>query len=274
MLALTVPPSALAADVLLAQVTYSGGLDPSPPAPPGGWTRLRQEVLGGRATSAVYLRVAVAGDAGTTVTFRHSDNRYPMVGGIVAYSGVSTGNPVDVTGLAAQTSATARTPSVTTATTNTLLVHFLTKVEDDLPAPSGTTGRWGARSEDGGNDWYAIRAFDVPFPGSGTGPVHQTTSATNLATPWTVQTVALRRDPGTPSAALSWTPSSSSWASGYRLERSAGGAVQSTRTVTSAGTASATEGPLVNGVTYTFRLWAHRGAWVSPDVTTTLTPSC
>ena len=130
------------------------------------------------------------------------------------------------------------------------------------------------RSEDGGNDRYGIRASDVPFPGSGAGPVHQTTSATNLATPWTVQTVALRRDPGTPSAALSWTPTSSSWASGYRLERSAGGAVQSTRTVTSAGTSSATEGPLVNGVTYTFRLWAYRGAWVSPDVTTTLTPSC
>ena len=50
--------------------------------------------------------------------------------------------------------------------------------------------------------------------------------------------------------------------------------MQSTRTVTSAGTASTTEGPLVNGVTYTFRLWAHRGSWVSPDVTTTLAPSC
>ena len=86
--------------------------------------------------------------------------------------------------------------------------------------------------------------------------------------------MALRHAPGTPSAGLTWTPSPDSWATGYRLERSGNGAVQSTRTLTPAGTASTTEGPLVNGVPYAFRLWAHRGTWVSTAVTATLTPSC
>ncbi len=50
--------------------------------------------------------------------------------------------------------------------------------------------------------------------------------------------------------------------------------MQSTRTVTSAGTAGTTEEPLVNGVAHTSRLWAYHGSWVSRDATATLIPSC
>jgi hypothetical protein len=40
------------------------------------------------------------------------------------------------------------------------------------------------------------------------------------------------------------------------------------------GTTTVTDPGLVNGTTYTYRVWTYRGSWVSPDVTTTLTPSC
>jgi hypothetical protein len=50
--------------------------------------------------------------------------------------------------------------------------------------------------------------------------------------------------------------------------------VQTTRSLTPIGTTGTSEGPLSNGVTYTFRLWAHQGAWRSPAAATTLTPAC
>lgn len=40
------------------------------------------------------------------------------------------------------------------------------------------------------------------------------------------------------------------------------------------GTTTVTDPGLVNGTTYTYRIWAYRGSWVSPSVTTTLTPNC
>ena len=85
--------------------------------------------------------------------------------------------------------------------------------------------------------------------------------------------MALRQAPGTPSAVLSWTPSPSSWADGYRGERVVGGTVQRSSTLPM-GTTTVTDTGLVNGTTYTYRLWAYRGSWVSTVQTTTLTPSC
>ena len=40
------------------------------------------------------------------------------------------------------------------------------------------------------------------------------------------------------------------------------------------GTTTAADAYLVNGTTYSYRVWAYRGAWVSTAATTTLTPSC
>ncbi len=97
-------------------------------------------------------------------------------------------------------------------------------------------------------------------------------TSTSLA--WVAHTVALRPALGPPSAALTWTAGPSTWATGYRLERSVGGRVQATATVTPIGTTSAADGTLVNGTTYAFRLWAYRGTRISTSVTATLTPSC
>jgi len=51
------------------------------------------------------------------------------------------------------------------------------------------------------------------------------------------------------------------------------GTVQATGAVPF-GTTTITDANLVNGTVYSYRVWAHRGAWVSPAVTTTLIPTC
>jgi hypothetical protein len=79
---------------------------------------------------------------------------------------------------------------------------------------------------------------------------------------------------GTPTANLTWTASPSSWASGYQLERLVSGSLEATETVTPISATSTTDGLLVNGTPYSYRLWAYSGAWTSPAVTTGFTPSC
>jgi hypothetical protein len=86
--------------------------------------------------------------------------------------------------------------------------------------------------------------------------------------------VVLRPAFGNPSAALSWTASTSSGAGGYQLERLVGGTVQTATTVTPVSATSTSSGPLVDGTAYTFRLRTYYGTWTSPDVTVGLTPSC
>lgn len=123
-------------------------------------------------------------------------------------------------------------------------------------------------------DAEGATAGDEAFAGPGTTPSRTSTSPIDFDSEWVAQTVVLRRVAGTPSVSLAWTASPSSWATGYRLERVVGGTVQSTRTVSPTGTSVTTEGPLVSGTAYTFRLRAYRGTWTSSEATTTTTPTC
>jgi hypothetical protein len=37
---------------------------------------------------------------------------------------------------------------------------------------------------------------------------------------------------------------------------------------------SITDGPLTNGATYSYRVWAYFGSWKSPEATVSITPTC
>ena len=262
-------------DVLVAQVGNKGGGTATLTAP-AGWTSIRRDTAmrsgnTPQVTSALFWRVVVAGEP-SSATFT-TTSTVDMVGGIAAYRGVSTAAPVDVSDVRTGTSTTATTPSVTTTVAHTMLVDFTAKWQDELPAPAGTQQRWKRMSSaDTAN--FGISAGDVTFAGTGATPTRNAASSTGYSSEWLAQTIALRPVPQQPAAGLAWTASPSTWATGYQLERSAGGTVQETRSLTPVGTTTATEGPLTNGVTYTFRLWAYRGSWVSTAATTTLTPSC
>jgi hypothetical protein len=272
-LLLPTPPGTSAGDLLVAQVSNWGG--PAALTPPAGWNLIRRDSAyqangAAQVTAALFWRVAVATEP-PSATF-HLAASVDMVGGIAAYSGVSTTSPVDTHEAAAGTSATTTVPSVTTTVANTMLVHFTTKRQEQLPAPGGTAERWRLISGTG-TSIQGISAGDASFAGPGATSVRSSTSPSNFSSEWIGQTIALRPIPQQPAAILTWTAGPSSWATGYRGERIAGGTVQATSSAPM-GTTTVTDPGLVNGTTYTYRVWTYRGSWVSPDVTTTLTPSC
>jgi hypothetical protein len=267
-LTLTPPAGTTAGDLLLAQVTNRNTAYTL--TVPGGWTLIGARTTAPGAstiTSALYWKWAAAGEGAATFTLGTADIQ--MTGGVVAYSGVHASGPVNASGLATGTSTVATAPSVTTTAAAAQLVHAFAKRQEALPG--GATQLWSQLSGTGAGNLGAT-ALGAPFAGPG---ATSTRSVTGLnAFEWVAHTVALRPALGPPSAAVSWTASPSSWATGYRLERTVGGTVQSSTTVTPISASATSNGPLVNGTSYTYRLWAYYGTWVSTAVTTGITPSC
>ena len=190
-----------------------------------------------------------------------------MVGGIVAYRGVSAGAPVSASGGATGTGDTATSPALTTSATGAVAVHLLARSGGQPPTPTATRALWVHSS-----DSESVAAADESFPGPGAVP-QRTSTTSGSTTAWIAQTVVLRPALQQVGASLSWTATPSSWAAGYTRERLAGGTLQASQTVPS-GTTTATDTGLVNGTSYTYRVRAHRGSWVSDGVTATLTPAC
>jgi hypothetical protein len=272
-LVLPTPPGTSAGDLLVAQVSNWGG--PAVLTPPAGWNLIRRDSAfqtngAAQVTSALFWRVAVATEPASATFYLAAS--VDMAGGIAAYSGASTTSAVDAHEAATSTSATTTVPSVTTTVANTMLVHFTTKRQEQLPAPGGTAERWRLISGTG-TSIQGVSAGDVSFAGPGATPVRSSTSPSTFSSEWIGQTVALRPIPQQPAANLTWTATPSSWATGYRGERVVGGTVQATSSAPM-GTTTVTDPGLVNGTTYTYRVWAYRGSWVSTVQTTTLTPNC
>lgn len=268
-LTLPTPTGTHAGDVLVAQVSnhYSANnLDV-----PTGWNLVRRDTGDLLVTSAVYWRVATSSEPASATFSISGSPGVQMVGGIAAYSGVSTSSPVDVSGVIGDDTPTVTVPSVTTTVADAMLVFAVAKVEEVVAAPTGATQRWGLVSGTGTTSVGATAA-DESFPGPGATGERSITTSTSKS--WVAHTVALRPALTTPSASLTWTTSPSAWASGYRLERVVGSTVEATQTVTPVSASSTTDGPLANGTAYSFRLWAYHGTWSSPVVTATLTPSC
>jgi hypothetical protein len=264
-LELSPPTGTLAGDVLVAQVAYYGT---STVPPPSGWTRVvLPDTSGGVVTSAVYWKVAVLNEP--VASFPRPDTTTgDMVGGIVGYRGVSGSNPIAAVGGATGSGDTATSSTVSTTATGTVVVHLLTRSGTVRPpAPGATSQLWTNNS-----DSESVTASYESFAGPGTVPQRSSTTS-GSTTAWIAQTVVLRPALQQVGASLSWGPTPTTWADGYKGERVVGGVVYGPTTVPS-GTTTASDTGLANGTTYTYRVRAYRGAWVSSDVTSTLTPSC
>ncbi|MGR6967500.1 hypothetical protein ACU610_23880 [Geodermatophilus sp. URMC 61] len=261
-LTLSPPAGTQAGDVLVAQVAYYGT---STVQAPSGWTRFSlPDTSGGVVTSAVYWKVAVLNEPPATFT-RTDTTTGDLVGGIVAYSGVS-GSPPVAAG-ATGSGDTATSPALTATATGAVVVHLLTRSAGQPPTPEGTNPLW-TRSSDS----ETVTASYEPFTGHGAVP-QRTSTTTGSTTAWIAQTVVLRPHLQQVGASLSWTATPSSWADGYMGERVVGGTVYGPSTVPF-GTTTASDAGLANGTTYTYRIWAYRGAWRSAVVSTPLTTSC
>jgi len=139
---LTRPAGSTAGNVLVAGIATN---DDATITAPAGWTVLRQDVATG-VRQSVYIRVMESAEP-SSYTWTLSGSRR-VGGGITAYSGVDTANPVDALGAVLNASGTAVTaPSVTTTAANTMLVQLVTvNAEGTLTAPAGMTEVWEAAS--------------------------------------------------------------------------------------------------------------------------------
>ncbi len=262
---LPTPSGTVAGDVLVAHISHR---DPaSSVIPPTGWNAIGTEVIGDQIASSLFLKVAT-GPESAGATFSRPTGSGQMAAGMAAYSGIDTTHPVDAHGGTSGLAAPARTPSVTTTRANTVLLHFVTQRGDTIAAPDQTSPLW-SYSSGTGSVHVGIAAGSESVAATGPTPARSFT----VTNSWLARTVALRTIVREAGASLTWTASPSSWATGYRGERIAGGTVQATSSAPM-GTTTVTDTGLVNGTTYTYRVWTYRGTWVSMAQTTTLTPSC
>jgi hypothetical protein len=268
-LTLQVPAGTVRDDVLVAQVAYT--TTKAALTAPAGWSQVLANANAPTIASMIYVKAAGAAEADPTFAFPAGSGAR-LTGGIAAYSGVSTTNPVDVSHGFIANGTTVVPKEVNTTSAGTMVLRFGTVIGAAFNAPAGTSERWSQDNETGAG----VTAAEEQFGGPGLTAKRSFTAPSGTpSTPYVAQTVALRRAPAAPpSAQVSWTPSpSSSWADGYRLERQVGAAPPVAQALP-IGTTSSTDSPLTSGTTYTYRLWASRGTWSSDPVVATVTPAC
>lgn len=148
---LPMPSGVQVGDYLIAHLTYRQG-SVSPVTGPAGWTLLRSDdsiTDSGGVTGFIYTRIADGTEA-ASYTFTMHDFRAAS-GGIIAYSGVKTALPIDVTSEASGVSITTPTaPSITTVYAKPWLIWFLAARDnastDTATPPAGLTQRWRANA--------------------------------------------------------------------------------------------------------------------------------
>lgn len=270
---LAIPAGTRSGDLLVVQFTNRYDTSHVVSMSSGTWTsvnRVTRGTMDNQITSGVYWKLAT-GSEPASVTFSVAA-AIEVTGSISAYSGVDTTAPVHAVASGSGSSTSATTGSLTVPFANAMLVHMFTKRSETLPPPPGLTVRSSPISPTSGAN-HGATTVDEVFPGTGSTPTRTATGA--LSTGWIAQTISLRPSTAVvPSASLSWTASPTTAATGYRLERVVSGGVTRAWTVTPVSATAATDPELASGTTYTYRLWAYAGTWVSPTVTTTLTPAC
>jgi hypothetical protein len=136
-------PSGVATnDVMLVQIVANGAAG-NVYTPPTGWNLIRRDNTSVLIGDALYYKVATASEP-ASYTFGFSSLQ-PASGGIVAYGGVDTTNPIDAhsgsVNLNVGPPLTAKT--VTTTTPNDMILFFgAVTSKTTVTPPSGMTQRW------------------------------------------------------------------------------------------------------------------------------------
>jgi hypothetical protein len=255
--ALVVPAAAAVGDLLIAHLAND-----NTSTPPSGWSLLNQIDAGGNLQGTLYQRIATAGDPNQTYSFTLSGSKGAGAMLVVrdAAGLVATG---DAAGLDTGASASVVAPSVTTTASNSLLISFfgLKKGGESFSTPSGMT----ETHDYGGVDISVAADYELRASAGATGS--RTATATAIAAGVGHSIAIARAD--RPEVDLSWTPTSSAWATGHEITRNAtvvasvAPRTTSTWTDTSPGSGSTT-----------FQVRSAIGLWRSAPASTTLTVGC
>ena len=187
----TVPtPSGVAADqLLLAQLTWHDHDQTGSVSAPSGWTLIRGDDDGGEVRQWLFYKVAGASEpASYTFTSTSSDAR-EVAAVIAAYGGVNTSAPIDAHGGQFGSSAAMTAPSITTSTSDTLLLAFFGQREKaSIAPPPGMVERWELNAV-----IPSVEAADqIRGPSGATGT---RTATSSKSREWVAQLVALRMLP-------------------------------------------------------------------------------
>lgn len=155
-------PSPIAAgDILLAQITFSGGSGTRVTAP-SGWTLLDRKDNGTAVSQAIYYKVATSSEPTSYTWTLSASGRF--AGGITAFRGADTGSPIDGYGGQVNASSTTVTaPTVTTRYANDMIVMLAgyNGSEKTFSGPSGFTQTYIQNANAGPNGTTAYTARNL-----------------------------------------------------------------------------------------------------------------
>jgi len=191
-LTITKPASVVSGNFLIAGITFNGGSNTTV-TPPSGWTSIRKTTNGTDVGMETFRKVAGGSEPASYSWGISSSSTERASGGIIHYSGVDTGNPVDVSSGNTGNSSSIVASAVTTTLANDVVVAFF-GIDDDASfgQPSGTTERYDASHTDTSGPAGAADDFTQASIGS-TG---NKTSAATQSNRWVAQQVALRTASG------------------------------------------------------------------------------
>ena len=144
---LAAPATIQVGDLMIGQVAAIGGTGVTV-TPPPGWTLIIRTNSTTAMLQGLYYKFAVAADLGASFTWTLSSSQ-KISGGIVAYRGVNTYEPINVfAGQANGASTNVTAPSVTTTASNAMLVGFfgLATAQATFTPPAGMTKRYDVSS--------------------------------------------------------------------------------------------------------------------------------
>jgi len=174
---------------MIGQVVAIGGTGVTV-TPPAGWMLIIRTNSTSTLLQALYYKFAVVADLGASFTWTLSSSQ-KISGGIVAYRGVNTYEPINVfAGQANGASTNVTAPSVTTTASNAMLVGFfgLATAQATFTPPAGMTQRYAVSSNALPGTSSSVADVVQAAPGaSGTKTAKASISAVNIG-----QLVALR----------------------------------------------------------------------------------
>lgn len=164
-ISLSRPAGTAAGNVLVAAIATNSDATIRPSD--NGWTVVSDTVLTGAVRQAVYVRVVTASDP-SLYQWTIPEGTRRITGGITAYSGVATNQPVDGSNVRTNGSSTAvGAPSITTSVANAMVVQVVAvNAEGTLTAPAGMTEAWEAASPNSGSTRDVLASSSYALQGA------------------------------------------------------------------------------------------------------------